>query len=124
MNEAAGASRRKAEWRGRLAEFLVSYLYRFQGFQILETRFRAPGGEIDFIARRGKLIAFIEVKLRADADAAIAAVTPKNRRRLEQAARSYMAKRPHFAEFAVRYDIAAVSGFRVKLVKDAWRAQG
>jgi len=34
-----------------------------------------------------------------------------------------MALRPHFGEFAVRYDIAAVSGLRIKLVTDAWRAE-
>ncbi len=123
MSRDAGA-RRKAERRGRLAEFLVGALYRLQGYQILEARFRAPGGEIDLIARRGRLIAFVEVKLRDRSDAAISAVTPKNRRRLEQAARSFMAMRPYFVEFAVRYDIAAVSGFRVMLVKDAWRAPG
>ncbi|MCB2112294.1 MAG: YraN family protein [Parvularculaceae bacterium] len=122
MTGAPGHLRRKAERRGRSAEFLVGILYRLQGYQILETRYRAPGGEIDLIARRGKLIAFIEVKRRDDENAAIAAVTPKNRRRLESAARSFAARRPHFDEFAFRYDIAAVSRFRIKLVKDAWRA--
>lgn len=123
MRQDAGA-RRKAERRGRLAELLVGAHYRLRGYQILARRFRSPGGEIDLIARRGRLIAFVEVKLRRDADAAILSVTPKSRRRLEQAANSFMAMRPHFDAFAVRYDIAAVSGFRVRLVKDAWRAQG
>ncbi|MCB2096563.1 MAG: YraN family protein [Parvularculaceae bacterium] len=123
MTRAGADKRRAAERRGRFAEFLVGLVYRLHGYQILETRFRAPGGEIDLIARRGRLLAFVEVKLRRDADAAVFAVTPKNRRRLEQAGRSFLVMRPHFGDFAVRYDIAAATGFRVKLVKDAWRAQ-
>jgi putative endonuclease len=114
--------RRKAEQSGRLAEFLVKIAYALRGYQILAERFRAPGGEVDLIARRGRLIAFVEVKLRRSEDLAILAVTPKNRRRLEAAAARFLALRPHFGEFAVRYDIAAVAGLRVRLLKDAWRA--
>lgn len=121
--DAASAIRRKrAERSGRRAEMLASAAYIMRGYQILERRFRAPQGEIDLIARRGRLIAFIEVKLRQDADAAILAVTPSSRRRLERAAGGFLALRPHFGEFAVRYDIAAVAGWRVKLIRDAWRA--
>lgn len=119
----ASARRREAERSGRMAELLVAAAYALQGYQLLERRFRARGGEIDIVARRGRLIAFIEVKLRADHDAAILAVTPANRRRLEAAAARFLSSRPHFGEFAVRYDIAAVAGLRVRLVKDAWRAR-
>ena len=125
MTAPADASRRRrqAERAGRRAEALVRFSYVFRGYQILEQRFRASGGEIDLIARRGRLIAFVEVKLRRDEDAAVLAVTPSGRRRLEKAAASFLALRPHFGEFAVRYDIAAVSGWRVRLIRDAWRAK-
>jgi putative endonuclease len=115
--------RQDAERAGRRAEFLVRIAYLLRGYQILASRFRASGGEVDLIVRRGKLIAFVEVKLRRSQDLAILAVTPKNRRRLEAAAARFLALRPHFGEFAVRYDIAAVSGLRIKLVTDAWRAE-
>ncbi len=117
------SGRKRAERAGRFAEFLVRLAYSMRYYEILDRRFRAPGGEIDLVVRRGRLIAFVEVKLRRDSDAAILAVTPKNRQRFERAAASYLSLRPHFGEFAVRYDIAAVSGFRVRLVKDAWRAR-
>lgn len=117
------ARRRSAERAGRRAEFLARLAYTLRGYQILATRFRAPGGEIDLIARRGRLLAFVEVKRRADPDAAVFAVTPRNRRRLERAAASFLSLRPHFGQFAVRYDIAAVAGWRVRLVTDAWRAK-
>jgi len=122
-DNAAAARRRRAERLGRRAEFLASAAYCLRGYQIVERRFRAPQGEIDLIARRGRLIVFIEVKLRADVDAAILAVTPAGRRRLERAAGNFLSLRPQFVEFAVRYDIAAVAGWRVFILADAWRAQ-
>lgn len=120
--DTANARRQRAERSGRRAEFLAAAHYALRGYQILERRFRAPQGEIDLIARRGRLVAFIEVKLRRDIDAAILAVTPAGRRRLERAAQSFLSLRPQFVEFAVRYDIAAVSGWRVSILADAWRA--
>jgi putative endonuclease len=120
---AKGAERRAAERKGRVAEGLAALAYLIRGYEILDRRFRASGGEADLIVRRGRLIAFVEVKSRKDDEAAILAVTPKNRRRLEQAAARYLALRPYFGEFAVRYDIAAVAGFRVTVVRDAWRAR-
>lgn len=118
----ASHRRRRAERAGRRAEALVRLSYFFRGYQILEKRFRAAGGEIDLIAQRGRLIAFVEVKLRRNEDAAVLAVTPAGRRRLERAAASFLSLRPQFGEFAVRYDIAAVSGWRIRLIRDAWRA--
>lgn len=116
-----GDRRRRAESAGRFAEALVSAAYALRGYQILDRRFKARGGEIDLVVRRGALVAFVEVKLRRDPNAAILAVTPSGRARIERAAASFMSLRPHFGEFAVRYDIAAVSGMRVHLLKDAWR---
>jgi putative endonuclease len=84
-------------------------------------RFKASGGEIDLIARRGATLVFVEVKKRANADDAIFAVGTRNRRRLEDAGRVFLTRRPALATFAVRYDIAAVAGLSVRIVKDAWR---
>lgn len=117
-----GERRRRAERAGRRAEWVAAVAYLLSGYQILAMRFRAPGGEIDLIVRKGSLVAFVEVKLRDGPDEAIHAVTPRNRRRLEQAARSFLARRPHFNEFDVRYDIAALAGFSVQILKDAWRS--
>jgi putative endonuclease len=116
------SDRRAAEKSGRRAELIAEIAYRLRGYEILERRFRAPGGEIDLVARKGRLLAFIEVKRRASADEAILAVTPRNRARLERAGAGFLSLRPQFGAFAVRYDVAAVVGWRVTLVRDAWRA--
>jgi putative endonuclease len=57
--------RQRAERGGRRAERLAAWWLRLHGWHILAMRARTPVGEVDLIARRGKLLAFIEVKARA-----------------------------------------------------------
>jgi putative endonuclease len=57
--------RRKAERGGRRAERLAAWWLRLKGWHVLAIRARTPVGEVDLIARRGKVLAFIEVKARA-----------------------------------------------------------
>ena len=63
--------RHSAEKRGRSAETIAALYLRLKGWRILARRARVPGGEVDIVARRGPVLAFIEVKAR-DSDAAAA----------------------------------------------------
>lgn len=66
--------RRQAETHGRQGEARAAAWLRLKGWSILDARVKTPVGEIDLVARRGRLIAFIEVKWRnrlADLDTAI-----------------------------------------------------
>ncbi len=56
--------RQRAEKRGRRGETIAAWYLRLKGYRILNRRVRTPRGEIDLIARRGRIIAFIEVKMR------------------------------------------------------------
>lgn len=114
--------RRSAERRGRVAELAAAAFYAARGYAVLARRFKSAGGEVDIVARRGDTLAFVEVKLRRDLDEAIAAVRPAARRRIERAGRAFLALRPDVADCAVRYDVFAVAGWRVRRVADAWRA--
>jgi len=118
---ASSEKRARAEQAGRAAETLAAWAYRFRGFEIIDRRFKAPGGEIDVVARKGGLVVFVEVKRRATFDAAVFAVTPATRRRLEQAVKSWLARHPRFSRADIRYDIAAVAGWRVEIAESAWR---
>jgi putative endonuclease len=63
-------NRRKAEQRGRGAETLACWYLRLKGWQILARRARVAGGEVDIVARRGRTLAFVEVKARPTREAA------------------------------------------------------
>lgn len=60
-------SRAEAERRGRKGESLAAWYLRIKGWRVLASRVKTPRGEIDLIARRGRLVAFVEVKWRANA---------------------------------------------------------
>ncbi|SON53626.1 hypothetical protein HDIA_0085 [Hartmannibacter diazotrophicus] len=100
--------RQKAEKRGIMAEHVVAIALRLKGYRILARRYRTPVGEIDLVVRRGRLVAFVEVKARGDIDTAAEAVTPRTRRRVIQAARLYMQKNPHLDACDQRFDVALV----------------
>jgi putative endonuclease len=66
-------NRQRAEARGRRGEAIAAWWLRLHGWRILGERVRNPRGEVDLIARRGRTLAFIEVKARVkDADLATA----------------------------------------------------
>lgn len=114
-------SRRRAEQAGRRAELAAAIYLRCLGFSILATRARTPSGEIDLVARRGRLLVFAEVKQRRRLDDAVFAVTPAARRRIENAAKSWLSLHPRLAGGMIRYDIIAIAGWRLRHVRDAWR---
>lgn len=56
--------RARAESAGRRAETLAAWWLRLHGWHVLARRARIAGGEVDLIARRGRTLAFVEVKAR------------------------------------------------------------
>jgi len=79
-------SRKSAEKRGRGAETLGCWYLRLKGWRILARRARVPGGEVDIVARRGRTLAFVEVKARATEEAAAASLDDWRLRRVVVAA--------------------------------------
>jgi putative endonuclease len=79
-------NRQEAERRGRGAETLACWYLRLRGWRILARRARVPGGEVDIVARRGRILAFVEVKARASNDAAAFALDRWRLRRVAVAA--------------------------------------
>jgi putative endonuclease len=79
-------SRQVAEARGRKAETVAAWWLRLKGWRIIGRRARVPGGEVDLIARRGRTLAFVEVKQRATQDAAAWALDEYRLRRVAVAA--------------------------------------
>ena len=78
--------RQLAEQRGRKAEAIAAWWLRLHGWRILAKRARVPGGEVDLIARRGRTLAFVEVKQRGSEEAAAWALDEYRLRRVAVAA--------------------------------------
>jgi putative endonuclease len=75
-----------AEARGRRAETIAAWWLRLKGWHILARRVRVPGGEVDLVARRGRTLAFVEVKQRRSEEAAVWALDAYRLRRVAVAA--------------------------------------
>lgn len=87
-------NRRRAESAGREGERQAALYLRLKGWRILAHRRKTPLGEIDLVAKRGKVVAFIEVKWR------------KNAAELDLAIDEYRLRRVAAAVEAVAHDYA------------------
>ncbi len=115
--------RRRAERRGRLAEWLCLWHLRLRGWRIVARGWRCPSGEIDIIARRGRVLAIIEVKSRGEIGVAATALAPRQRRRIARAAEAFLGARPDLAGLDLRFDVMLVARRRLpRHWHDAWRA--
>lgn len=106
--------------KGLGAEILTMASLIARGYRILAWRYKTKVGEIDIIARRGRVVAFIEVKSRATIDEALFSLTPQMRRRIGQAARHFLTQKAGDRGLDYRFDLVAVSGFSVRHLDNAW----
>ena len=102
------ARRRRAHGKGHRGEWLAALALRLKGYRILARRFRTKLGEVDLIARRGDIIAIVEVKARRTLIEAMDAVTPATQRRIEAAGDLWLARQPDFGRLSIRYDLIAI----------------
>lgn len=91
------SSRADRESKGRRGEKLAAWYLRLKGWRILAVRVKTPRGEIDLVARRGKVVAFVEVKWRASAADLDFAIDEYRLRRVAAAAEAVA---PRFAKLA------------------------
>jgi len=111
---------------GQRAEWLCAWVLRAKGYGIVARRHashRGSGaGEIDILARRGGVLAVVEVKARRSLDEAAHALRAVQRRRLVRAAGAVLVRRPDLAGLALRFDAMLVAPWRwPRHVMDAWR---
>ena len=106
-------SRGRREAWGRVAESLAAWSLRLRGYRILARRFRTPLGEIDLVARRGRLLAFVEVKARGELDLALVALGPRQRERTARAAELFLQRHPNYRGHTLRFDLVAVRPWRL-----------
>ena len=112
--------------KGLWAEyFCIVYLF-FCGYRVLARRYRTPLGEVDIIASKGKDLVFIEVKARGNIEKGSQAVSKTAMQRIENAAKTWLAKNAfrHFEN--MHFDVLVVTSFYKKpeWYKNAWQTEG
>ena len=114
---------RLGAWRrGRRAEVLCVWHLRLRGYRVLARGYKVAVGEIDIIARRGGVLAAIEVKARDNLGAAQEAVAPRQRRRVARAFEQFLSSHPWLAGLTLRFDVMLVVPRRLPHhLVNAWR---
>lgn len=113
---------RDARRSGRRGEVLAAIWLMAKGYRILGFRLKTKVGEIDLLAKRGDVLAVVEVKRRARLETALEAVGHDQRDRLRRAGVQLAANRPALKACTVRLDLVALAPGRLpKHLPDAWR---
>jgi putative endonuclease len=99
--------RTSAERRGRRAEQLAALLLILKGWRIIARRRQLPMIEVDIVARRGRVLAIVEVKQRQTLEAAILAIAPSALARLRAAAHQIAAEQG--GQLVARVDLIALA---------------
>lgn len=115
-------TRRAAELRGRLAEYLAAMWLMAKGYRILAHRARTPFGEVDIAALKGRTLAVVEVKARPTKLAGQEAIGPASRDRIARAGLA-LARRYRLDGVSVRLDLVIVRPWSPPIhIRDAWQA--
>ncbi|MDV6227113.1 YraN family protein [Nitratireductor aquimarinus] len=101
-------ARRKAYRLGHRGEWFAAMALRLKGYRILARRYRTKLGEIDLIARRGDVVAIVEVKARPTLEQAMDAVGYQAQSRIEHAADLWLGRQPDHARLSLRFDLVAI----------------
>jgi putative endonuclease len=121
MKPPAGQRRLQAGGFGRRAEWLAALLLTLKGYRLLARNYVVQGGEIDLIARRGDTLVFVEVKARPRIEEALVAISATKRRRIERAARVWLAHHPWAARLVLRGDGIFIAPRRLpRHIEDAY----
>lgn len=118
------AARYGAYRRGHRGEWFAAIALILKGYRIVARRYRTKLGEIDLIARRGDLVAIVEVKARPTLAAAMDAIGRESAHRIEAAADLWLVRQRDYARLSMRFDMVAVIPWRWPVhVKDVFRGR-
>lgn len=102
--EQTNMENKRKQWS--IGEELAVWYYEERGYEILETNYTIPGGELDVIAQKNGEIVFVEVKVVDYIDDLMWYIKPQKLKFLEKTIQDYMYKKN--LDFDVRLDVAFV----------------
>ena len=107
---------------GLAAESQACRALAADGWEILARRVRTRAGEIDAVAEKDGLVAFVEVKSRATLAGAAAALGVRQQARLMGAAEILLAENPGWGASGARFDVMLVDRLgAMRRITDAFR---
>lgn len=97
-------SRAKGTW----GEAQIAVYLRKKGYEVVAHSYHCRFGEIDLIAKKGKMLCFVEVKARTNLACGLPReyVTPSKQEKLRKTAAFYLAEKD--LDCPVRFDVAEV----------------
>jgi len=99
--------------KGRKAEDKAALHLRLRGYRILDRNARQGRGELDIVADKGEILAFIEVKSRPSRDAGLLAVHADKQERLRSAASGWLARHAEYQHLQCRFDLIILTPGRL-----------
>jgi putative endonuclease len=106
---------------GASGEEAAAAWYVSNGYEVVARNWRCRQGELDLVARRGRVVVFCEVKTRSsDAfGAPVEAVTRTKQARLRVLASRWL-EEASFAAREIRFDVASVLDGRLEVLEGAF----
>ncbi len=113
-------TRHTAYRAGLAGERLAALWLMVKGYRIVGRRVRTPYGEVDLVARKKRVLVFVEVKYRRGG-AGVDDIRPAQAARLVRAARSLGPRFDRAGELDYRFDVILLGGGRwPRHIRAAW----
>ena len=105
-----------------MAERRAWWFYRLRGYRILDTNVWLGGYELDLVVRRGRELAFVEVKAKGGPRYGdpLEMVTEEKQRRLRQAAELWLATHPELSRLCASFEVVSVAEGRLERLRQAF----
>jgi putative endonuclease len=93
-----------------------------RGYRVLDRNVWTGGNELDLVVRRGRRIAFVEVKAKGGSRYGdpFEMVTEEKQRRLRRAAETWLASHPKAAGLEARFDVVGFRDGRLECLRQAF----
>ena len=127
MSTTVNVKRTPTLFKGKSSERVAQVYLRRCGYKIVKTNYAFRGGEVDIIARDGRVLSFVEVRSRSSVAFGhpLETVDHTKRRKIIRTALHYAARLKH--EPIVRFDVLSVvmtASPQITLIKGAFDASG
>lgn len=105
---------------GLMSEYIAIIAYILRFYTILSHRYKSKLGEIDFIAKRGNRIIFVEVKARR-CGLEHGIVSIHQQQRIRRAAELFLLRNKQYSACEIRFDLVVLNKFcRLTIIKNAF----